>query len=150
MKVAVASDHAGFKLKKMVLSHLRQKSIAVVDMGTYSTEPVDYPDFARLAAQAVSRGECERGIIICGTGIGASIAANKVRGVRAALCHDGYTARACREHNNANVLAMGERVIGEGVALEIVDIFLETPFAGGRHQRRVEKIVALEEQCDRR
>ncbi|MBO8129409.1 MAG: ribose 5-phosphate isomerase B [Peptococcaceae bacterium] len=144
MRVAVASDHGGFHLKKVVLQYLEELGIEYRDFGTYSEASCDYPDVARPAAEAVARGEYDRGIIICGTGIGVSIVANKVPGVRAALCHDTFSARMSREHNDANVLTMGERVIGPGLARDIVAVWLRTEFQGGRHARRVNKISGIE------
>lgn len=123
-----------------VKAHLEEKGLEYKDFGTYSTESCDYPIYAKAAAKAVASGECERGILICGTGIGISIAANKVKGIRAALCSDCFSAEMTRRHNNANMLAMGARVLGEGLALKIVDTFLETEFDGGRHARRVDMI----------
>ncbi|NLW24131.1 MAG: ribose 5-phosphate isomerase B [Clostridia bacterium] len=144
MKVALGSDHGGFTLKEEIKKYLEEKGIEYKDFGTYSTDSCDYPDIALPVAKAVQKGEYDRGILICGTGIGIGIAANKVPGIRAALCHDTFSARASREHNNANILTMGERVIGRGLALDIVDVWLNTEFAGGRHQRRVDKIHELE------
>lgn len=143
MLVAIGSDHGGFNLKQDIKEFLTDQNIAYRDFGTFTTDSVDYPDFALKVAQAVVDGECDRGIIICGTGIGVSIAANKVKGIRAALCHDVFSAQMSREHNDANVLAMGERVIGRGLARMIVETWLKTEFAGGRHSRRVEKINAI-------
>lgn len=144
MILALGSDHGGFQLKETIKKHLDETGFTYRDFGTYSLESVDYPDIAQAVAKAVTDGECEKGIIICGTGIGISIAANKVKGIRAALCHDVFSAQMSREHNDANILAMGERVIGPGLALMIVDTWLAANFAGGRHGRRVEKITALE------
>lgn len=144
MKVALGSDHGGFTLKEEIKKYLEEKGIEYKDFGTYSTDSCDYPDIALPVAKAVQKGEYDRGILICGIGIGIGIAANKVPGIRAALCHDTFSARASREHNNANILTMGERVIGRGLALDIVDVWLNTEFAGGRHQRRVDKIHELE------
>jgi ribose 5-phosphate isomerase B len=146
MKIAVGSDHGGFNLKKTIIEYLEENNIKYKDFGCYSDKSVDYPDFARLVAEAVSRGEFDRGILICGTGIGISIAANKVKGIRAALCNDCFSARMAREHNDANILAMGERVIGRGLALEITKTWLESKFQGGRHQRRIDKIMQLERE----
>lgn len=143
MLVAIGSDHGGFNLKEDIKEFLTDKNIAYRDLGTFTTDSVDYPDFAVKVAQAVVSGECERGIVICGTGIGVSIAANKVKGIRAALCHDVFSAKMSREHNDANVLTMGERVIGRGLARMIVETWLETEFAGGRHSRRVEKLNSI-------
>ncbi len=128
------------------LTSKTKSSYGICDFGTDSAESCDYPDFALPAAEAVASGECDRGIIICSTGIGVSIVANKVPGVRCAHCHDSYCAEFTRRHNDANVLAMGEKVVGEGYALEIADIFLRTEFEGGRHQRRVDKITAVEKK----
>ncbi|HJE20311.1 MAG TPA: ribose 5-phosphate isomerase B [Aliicoccus persicus] len=140
MKVAIASDHGGFNLKREIVRYLEDKGIDYEDFGTDSSDSVDYPDFARPLSEKVKNGEFDRGILICGTGIGMSIAANRISGVRCALVHDTFSAKATREHNNSNVLAMGERVIGVGLALEIVDVWLNTEFEGGRHERRVNKI----------
>lgn len=142
--IAIGSDHGGFRLKEDIKQYFEERKISFRDFGTYSAESVDYPDISRAVAQAVAGGECDRGIIICGTGIGVSIAANKIKGIRAALCHDTFSAQMSREHNNANILTMGERVIGTGLALAIVEKWLATEFAGGRHARRVDKITELE------
>ena len=144
MTIAIGSDHGGFLLKEEIKKMLIDKGFVLRDVGTYSTESVDYPDIACSVGQAVTSGECDRGILICGTGIGISIAANKIKGIRAALCHDIFSAKMSREHNNANVLALGERVIGTGPALMIVEKWLDTEFIGGRHACRVDKITALE------
>ena len=144
--LAIGSDHGGFELKKAVMKHLAERGVEYCDYGTFSAESCDYPDFGEAVGRAVASGECERGIVICGTGIGISIAANKVRGVRCALCGDCYSAQMCREHNDANVLALGARVLGEGLALKIVDTYLDSSFQGGRHARRVAKIMALEDK----
>jgi ribose 5-phosphate isomerase B len=144
MKVALGSDHAGFGLKEGLKETLRSLGAEVQDLGTHDEAAVDYVDYARQVAEAVARGSADRGIAICGTGIGTSIAANKVAGVRAALCHEGFTARMSREHNDANVLCLGARVIGRELAAEIVRMFLAADFAGGRHARRLEKIAALD------
>ena len=149
MKIAIGTDHGGFELKKTLLETLRGLGYPVTDFGCHSTESVDYPDFAEKVARGVSEGLFDRGILICGTGIGMSIAANKFPNVRCALCHNLYTARLSREHNDANILAMGERVIGAGIAREMVKIFLETAFEGGRHMRRVDKIKALDKYSER-
>lgn len=146
MRIAVASDHGGFRLKQEVINYLGLAGYEFEDLGTYSADSVDYPDFARAVAEAVRSGEFDRGIILCGTGIGVCIAANKVPGIRAALCHDTFSARAAREHNDANVLTMGERVIGPGLARDIVAAWLAAEFQGGRHARRVAKITAIEEK----
>ena len=144
MRVALGSDHGGFTLKEEIKSYLEKEGIEYKDFGTNSTDSCDYPDIALPVAQGVASGEFDRGILICGTGIGIGIAANKVRGIRAALCHDTFSARASREHNDANILTMGERVIGRGLALDIVDVWINTDFSGGRHQRRVDKINDIE------
>lgn len=146
MKVAIASDHGGFNLKTEIVSLLEELGYEFQDFGCHSTDSVDYPDYAQVVAEKVAKGEFDRGILVCGTGIGMSIAANKVPGIRCALVHDAFSARATREHNDSNILAMGERVIGPGLAREIVQIWLTTPFAGGRHERRVQKIGQLEEK----
>lgn len=139
--IALGSDHGGYALKQEVMKHLTEKGIEYKDYGCYSEESCDYPIYGKAVAEAVAKGECEQGIIICGTGIGISIAANKVPGIRAALCHDCFSAQATKEHNNANVLAMGARVVGPGLALKIVDTFLETPFSNDeRHIRRINMI----------
>ena len=144
MNIAVASDHAGYALKEQIKDYLQENGYSYFDFGAFSEAPVDYPDIAWQAARAVQKGECEKGIIICGTGIGVCIAANKLRGVRAALCADTYSAGCSREHNDANILTLGARVTGVGLALEIVRVFLERPFAGGRHAARLEKIKEIE------
>lgn len=139
--IALGSDHGGYKLKEVVRTYLEEKGIAYKDCGTYSLDSVDYPDYAKAVGKAIQSGECESGILICSTGIGISITANKMKGIRAALCHDCFTAKATRDHNNANVLAMGGLVIGDGLALKIVETFLETSFSNvDRHIRRVNKI----------
>ena len=144
--LAIGSDHGGFALKQAVMAHLREKGIEYRDYGTYTEDSCDYPEFGEAVARAVASGEADRGIAICGTGIGISIAANKVRGIRAAVCGDCYSAEMTRRHNDANVLCMGARVVGEGLAMKIVDVFLETPFEGGRHARRVAKIHEIEDR----
>jgi ribose 5-phosphate isomerase B len=144
MKLAIGADHGGYVLKKEVVDFLSKiKSIEVVDYGTSGPESVDYPDFGGKVSEAVSNGTVARGILICGTGIGMSIVANRFPNVRAALCHDNFTARMSRLHNDANILVMGERVIGRGVALDIVKTWLETEFEGSRHARRLQKIEEL-------
>ena len=142
--LAIGCDHGGIHLKETIKEFLTSENIAFQDMGTYSEASVDYPDFAKKVAEAIVSGACEKGILICGTGIGISIAANKFHGIRAALCGECFSARMSREHNDANVLCMGERVIGKGVALDVVKVWLDTPFAGGRHATRVQKIHELE------
>lgn len=141
--IAIGCDHGGFELKKEILAYLDGKGIAYKDFGCYSTESVDYPEYARKVGHAVVDGTCEKGILICGTGIGISIAANKIPGIRAALCTDCFCAQATREHNDANVLALGGRVVGPGLAIKIVETFLETPFSNDeRHIRRINLIEA--------
>ena len=144
--IAIGSDHGGFHLKQEIMRHLADKGIEFHDYGTYSEESCDYPDFGEAVGRAVASGECERGIVICGTGIGISMAANKIDGVRCALCGDCFSAEMARAHNDANVLALGARTLGEGLALKIVDTFLDGEFQGGRHARRVAKIMALEDR----
>ncbi len=146
MKIAVACDHGGLNLKREIKKHLAEKGYEVEDYGTDTTDSCDYPDYALPAAEAVASGKCERGIVVCSTGIGVSIVANKVPGIRCAHCHDTYCAEFTRLHNNANMLALGEKVVGVGYALKIVDIFLGTEFEGGRHARRVDKITAIEKK----
>ena len=147
MKVIVGSDHAGFGLKEACKQFLnRSGAHEVYDVGVFSRESSDYPEIAHKVAQAVSRGEYARGILICGSGLGMSMSANRHRGVRAALCYNIYSARLSRLHNDANILAMGERVLGEGLALEILDVFLNTEFEGGRHKRRVDRIDTVESE----
>lgn len=139
--IAIGADHGGFELKKEIMDHLKSKNIKFKDFGAYSEEAVDYPDFGHAVANAVLDGTCTQGILICGTGIGISISANKVPGIRCALCHDCFSAEATRLHNDANILALGARVIGPGHALKIVDTFLSTPFSDDeRHIRRISKI----------
>ncbi len=139
--IAIGSDHGGFELKKEIMAHLDARGLEYKDFGTYSDASCDYPVYGKAVANAVASGECERGIIICGTGIGISITANKVHGIRAALCGDCFSAEATRQHNDANVLALGARVVGPGLALKIVDTFLDTPFSNSeRHIRRIEMI----------
>lgn len=146
MKIGLACDHGGFELKEEIKAFLKSINQDPIDFGTSSEVPVDYPDYALLVAEKVSKGELERGILICGTGIGMTIVANKFRGVRAALANDLYSSRFSREHTDANVLVLGGRIIGKALAKEIVRVWLTTPFEGGRHQRRLEKIEALEEK----
>ncbi|MBR2519843.1 MAG: ribose 5-phosphate isomerase B [Selenomonadaceae bacterium] len=146
MKITIGSDHAATALKDEVKKVLAEFDAEIKDVGTFGTESVDYPDIAEKVCADVVSGESERGIVICGTGIGISIAANKINGIRCALCGDVYSAKMCRAHNNANVLAMGGRVIGSGLAGEIVRAWLTTEFAGERHERRINKITALEQK----
>ncbi len=144
MKVALGCDHAGFKLKEHIRKYVENSSHTCKDFGVFSEDSIDYPDIAVSVAAAVQSGEYDCGILICGTGIGMSIAANKNAGIRAALCGEAYSAKCAREHNDANILTMGSRVIGPGLALDIVDHFLTTPFSGGRHVNRLQKIERLE------
>jgi len=144
MKIVLACDHGGFELKEAVKEHLIKNGYDVNDIGVHNTNSVDYPDYGKSAAEIVAKNEADKGIIICGTGIGISIAANKVKGIRCALCTNEYMAKMSRMHNDANMLAMGNRVIGHGVALDIVDVWLSTPFEGGRHENRVKKIMEIE------
>jgi ribose 5-phosphate isomerase B len=146
MQIGLACDHGGFELKEELKVYLRSIHVEPIDMGTFAEDSVDYPDFGILIAEKVSRGELERGILICGTGIGMSIIANKFPGVRAALVNDLYSSRCSREHNDSNILVMGGRIVGKDLAKEIVKVWLETPFTGGRHKKRLEKIEALEKK----
>lgn len=139
--IAIGSDHGGFELKKKLMEHLDKRGLEYKDFGTYSSASCDYPVYAKAVARAVASGECDRGILICGTGIGVSMTANKVHGIRAALCGDCFSAEATRQHNDANILCMGARVVGEGLALKIADTFLDTPFSNDeRHIRRISMI----------
>ncbi len=139
--IGIASDHGGLELKKEIIQHLEERNLEYIDYGTKSTDSCDYPVYARKVAQGILGGECEKGILICGTGIGISITANRIKGIRAALCHDTFSAQATREHNDANILALGGRVVGPGLALKIVDTFLDTQFSGDdRHVRRINLI----------
>jgi ribose 5-phosphate isomerase B len=144
MKVALGSDHGGFNLRLTIKAHLEQKGYEVVDFGVEKMESVDYADYALKVAESIISGECELGVLVCGTGLGISIAANKVKGIIAAPVSDTFSAEMARRHNNANILALGERVVGEGLALKIVDTFFEATFEGGRHETRVNKIKAIE------
>lgn len=145
MRVAIGSDHAGFALKSHLVETLRSLGHEIVDLGTDSEEPVDYPPVCAAVGRAVAKGEAERGVVLGGSGQGEQISANKVRGVRAALCNDLYTARLSREHNDANVLSMGGRIVAAGLADEILGLWLATPFAGGRHERRIAQIADIED-----
>lgn len=139
--IALGCDQAGYELKQVIMKHLEDQGLEYKDYGSYSSEPVDYPIYGKKVAQAIVDGECDRGILICGTGIGISIAANKVKGIRAAVCSDCFSAEATRLHNDANILAFGARVVGPGLAEKIVDVFLDTEFSGvERHKRRVDMI----------
>jgi ribose 5-phosphate isomerase B len=144
MKVAIASDHGGIHIREEIKKLMDEMGIEYIDLGCECETSVDYPDYAIPVAEKVANGEVDRGILICGTGIGMSIAANKVKGIRCSLCHDVYSAKLTRQHNDSNVLAMGERVIGPGLAREIAKVWLTTEFEGGRHARRVEKITQYE------
>lgn len=142
--LALGSDHGGFELKQAVIKYLEEKNIEYKDFGCLDTNSVDYPDIAQKTCESIVRGECERGLLFCGTGIGISMSANKVKGIRAACCSDYFSAKYTRLHNDANVLCMGGRVVGAGLACELVDIFLNTEFEGGRHQRRIDIMMDLE------
>lgn len=149
MKIAIGSDHAGYNLKLEILKYLEGKGYDIKDYGTYNNESCDYSDYGYLVAQAILNNEAQRGILVCGTGIGISIAANKVPGIRAAHCSDTFSAHSCRQHNDANIIALGERVTGVGLALDIVDSFLTSDFEGGRHATRVNKITAIEKKYNK-
>lgn len=144
--IAIGSDHGGFELRQYIMKCLGEEGVEFKDFGTYTQESCDYPVYAEKVCRAVVSGECERGILICGTGIGISIAANKIHGIRAALCADCYSAEFTRRHNDANILALGGRTVGAGLAMKIVDTFLTTPFEGGRHAQRVALIHELEQK----
>ena len=144
--IAIACDHGALALKEAVKKHLEERGLAYQDFGTYTNESCDYPDYAAPAARAVASGQCDRGIVLCTTGIGVSITANKIKGIRCALLSDKMSARLTRQHNDTNMMALGAGVVGEMLALEIVDAWLDTEFQGGRHQRRVDKMMALEEE----
>ncbi|HBU11534.1 MAG TPA: ribose 5-phosphate isomerase B [Clostridiales bacterium] len=147
MKIAFGCDHGGFSLKADILSHLEKRGVEVVDCGTTSEQPADYAPFAKAVALKVQSGEADFGVLICGTGIGISIAANKISGIRCAHVHDTFSAHATREHNDANIVALGSRVVGPGLALDIIDIFLATDFSNEeRHQRRIDQITQLEQE----
>ncbi len=146
MKIAIGSDHAGFSMKQEIINELKAEGHQIIDCGTHSSESVDYPDIAEAVAKKVLEDNIF-GVLICGTGIGISIAANKIPGIRAALCHDPYSAALAREHNDANVIAVGSRITGIGITLEMIKTFINSKFQGGRHQRRVEKIDSLEKKC---
>jgi ribose 5-phosphate isomerase B len=146
MQIGLACDHGGFELKEELKTYLESMSFESIDLGTFNEDPVDYPDYGALVAEKISKGELEKGILICGTGIGMCIVANKFPGVRAALVNDLYSSRCSREHTNANILVIGGRIVGKELAKEIVKVWLNTPFAGGRHRRRLEKIEAVEKE----
>lgn len=149
MKISIGSDHAGYNLKLEIIKHLEEKGYEVKDYGVHKKESCDYSDYGLLVAEAIINKEADKGILVCGTGIGISIAANKVPGIRAAHCTDTFTARACIQHNDANILALGERVTGVGLALDIVDSFLTAEFEGGRHATRVNKITDIEKKYNK-
>ena len=144
MKIVIGNDHFGYGLKLHIKEYLMQRGHEVLDVGTNQTERTDYPVFAIKAAKAIASGECENGILICGSGVGMSIAANKVRGIRAVVCSESYSARLAKEHNNANIVAFGSRVVGTAIAESIVDAFIGSVFDGGRHQRRLDMISEIE------
>ena len=145
MVIALGSDHGGFELKQAMMAHLRETGVEFKDFGVFNSDSTDYPDIAVQVAEAVARGEYEKGVLLCGTGVGVSIAANKVTGIRAANCSDVFCAQMSREHNDANILTMGERVIGPELAAQILDVWLSSEFTGGRHSRRVDKISSYEQ-----
>jgi ribose 5-phosphate isomerase B len=144
--IALGSDHAGYTIKEYLKEHLVKENLEYYDFGTFSVEPVDYPEIALKVAQAIEKGEFKRGVLICGTGIGMSIVANKFRGIRGSVCHDHYTARVSRSHNDSNLLILGSRVISSKLAWELFRIWLETPFSGGRHERRIQKLLQIEQR----
>ena len=142
--IALGADHGGFELKEAIKKHLQEKGVEYVDCGTYSAESIDYAPIAKATCEKVTSGECEKAILCCGTGIGISMAANKVKGIRAAACSEHFSAKYTRLHNNSNVLCLGGRVIGVGTAIELADLFVDTQFEGGRHQRRIDMITDIE------
>ncbi len=144
MKIAIGSDHLGLELKNIIRDFLKEREIEVNDFGTMSKEPIDYPDIAKKVAKAVAKGDCQRGILICGTGIGMAIAANKVKGIRAAVCHDLYSAERSRKSNNAQIMAIGALIIGSELAKKLVEVWLNSEFQGGRSERKVKKIMEIE------
>ena len=144
--IALGCDHGGFALKNEIKKHLDELGIEYKDYGTYTEQSCDYPIYGEAVANAVASGECEKGLLFCGTGVGISLAANKVKGIRAVVCSDCFSAEMSRRHNNANILSLGGRVVGTGLAQKIVDIFLNTPFEGGRHERRVNMLMEIEEK----
>jgi len=150
LKIAIGSDHAGYRLKGELLEYIREFGHEIEDVGTQSEDSVDYPDFALKAALLVREGRSDLGILVCGTGLGMAIAANKVPGIRAVNCSDTFSARLSREHNDANILCLGARVVGPGLARDIVKAWLEASFQGGRHQKRVSKIMEIEKMCFKR
>lgn len=144
--VALAADHGGYELKEAIRKHLDEIGVAYKDFGSFTGEACDYPDMAEAACRAVVAGECDKALLFCGTGVGISMSANKIRGIRACCCSDAFSAEFTRRHNDANALCMGGRVVGPGLGVYLVDLFLNTPFEGGRHQRRIDKMMALEEK----
>ena len=144
MKITIGADHGGYLLKNLIVDHLKNKGHEVQDCGAHTSDSVDYPNFAKEVTSSITGENAELGILVCGSGIGMSMAANKVNGIRAALCFNAYMGRMTRAHNNANVLCLGERVLGSGTALDIVDAFVNTQFEGGRHQRRIDLVTELE------
>lgn len=147
MRIAIGADHAGYELKNSVVEFVQSAGHAAYDLGTHSTDPVDYPDFARKVCEAMQQGKADLGILVCGSGVGASVAANKFFGIRAAICHDTYTAHQGREHDDVNVLCLGSRVIGEALAMDIVQVWLAASFSyAERHQRRLDKVLAIEKE----
>ncbi len=144
MKIAIGCDHGGYQLKQEIIAHLEKRNIEVMDFGCDGTESVDYPDYAKLVGEAIQQSRCDRGILICGTGQGIAMAANKMKGIRCAVLTDVFSAEMTRMHNDANVIALGGRVTGAGLALRIVDAYLDASFEGGRHQNRIDKIMAIE------
>ena len=146
MKIAIGCDHGGLEHKDAIVAHLKERGFEVKDSGIYENHSVDYPDIAVKVCADITSGECERGILVCGTGIGMSLAANKVKGIRAAACSEHFSAKYTRLHNNSNILCLGGRVIGIGTALELVDLFVDTEFEGGRHETRVNKVMLLEKE----
>ncbi|MEO5357891.1 MAG: ribose 5-phosphate isomerase B [Nitrospirae bacterium YQR-1] len=145
MKIAIGCDHAGLELKEVIVKELEQLGIDVLDVGTHNCDSVDYPDYGKMVAQKVSGGDVQRGVLICGTGIGMSIVANKFKGVRAALCHDHNTAIMSRQHNDSNIMVLGSRVISKELAVEMLHLWLDTPYEGGRHQQRLQKLKHIED-----
>lgn len=145
MKLGIGADHAGFELKEILKKYLEEKGYEMVDYGTQSLDSVDYPDFGKAVGEAVAKGEVEKGVLVCGTGIGISIAANKVKGIRACVCSEPYSAKMSVKHNDANIIAVGARVVGEDLAKMIIDEFFSESFEGGRHQRRVDKLMQIED-----
>lgn len=146
MRIAIGSDHRGYQIRPRIIEWLQERGYEVIDVGSHSQDPVDYPDIAEAVAMKVGQGEVDRGILLCGTGLGMSIAANKVRGVRAVPCHDDLTAEMSRRHNDANILCLSADLLGERLLFRVIEIWLKTPFEGGRHARRLEKISAIEEE----